>query len=70
MPYIRFYQPQHHPPLGPFSPAQSVLPHPPTEGSGRWRTNLARGAVAREYEYAESESACRVLARLVQANLD
>ena len=68
MPYIRFYQPQHHPPLGPYAPAQSAPP--PVEGSGRWRTNLARGAVAREYEYAESESICRVLARLVQQALD
>lgn len=70
MPYIRFYQPQHHPPLGPFTPAQTMLPPPPQEGSGRWRTNLARGVQAREYEFAESESVCRVLARLVQAALD
>lgn len=72
MPYIRFYQPQHHPPLGPFAPAQNALPAPPKvqEGSGRWRTNLAKGAVAREFEYTESESALRVLARLVQQALD
>ena len=69
-PYIRYYLPSHHPPLGPLAPTQSLLPPPPPEGSSRWRTNLARGAQAREYESAEREYVSKVLAWMVQESLD
>ena len=69
-PYIRYYQPTHHAPLGPLVPNASFLPPPPKEGTGRWRTNLARGAVAREYEHAENEYVSRSLACLVQQALE
>ncbi|KAH8116520.1 Sec1-like protein [Phellopilus nigrolimitatus] len=69
-PYIRYYTPGHHPPLGPLAPAKVALPPPPPEGSGRWRTNLARGAQAREYEHAENEYVARALAFMVQAALE
>ncbi|KAI5117142.1 hypothetical protein M0805_008261 [Coniferiporia weirii] len=69
-PYIRYYTPSHHAPLGPFAPAATILPPPPPEGSGRWRTNLARGAQAREYEYAATEYVSRALAFIVQAALE
>lgn len=69
-PFIRYYLPSHHPPLGPLAPTQSLLPPPPTEGSGRWRTNLARGAQAREFESAEREYVSKVLAWMVQDALD
>ena len=69
-PYIRYYQPTHHAPLGPLVPNASFLPPPPKEGTGRWRTNLARGAVAREYEHAENEYVSRTLAFLVQQALE
>ena len=68
-PYIRYYLPSHHPPLGPLSPTQSLLPpHPPD--SSRLHTNLARGAQAREYESAEREYVSKVLAWMVQESLD
>ncbi|KAL5531405.1 hypothetical protein ACEPAG_4282 [Sanghuangporus baumii] len=69
-PYIRYYQPSHHKPLGPLVPTQAFLPPSPTEGSGRWRTNLARGAQSRMYEDAENEHVSRVLANIVQRTLE
>ncbi|TDL23876.1 Sec1-like protein [Rickenella mellea] len=69
-PYVRYYAPTHHTPLGALTPHASALPPPPPEGSGRWRTNLARGAQAREYEAAEQEHVSKVLAFMVQGVLD
>ena len=69
-PYIRYYQPSHHKPLGPLVPTQAFLPPPPTEGSQRWRTNLARGSTARAYEDAENEYVSRMLAGMVQGLLE
>lgn len=42
----------------------------PPENSLRWRTNLARGDQARQYEAADAEVISRVLAFEVQAALD
>ncbi|KAH9975721.1 ras opposite [Lactifluus volemus] len=70
-PYIRYYVPAHHGPLGALRPRDSTrdVPRPP-ENSLRWRTNLARGEQARQYEAAEAEVLSRVLAFEVQAALD
>lgn len=43
---------------------------PPPEGSNRWRTNLARGDAARAYEAADTEFVTKLLAFMVQRNLD
>ncbi|KAI0364350.1 Sec1-like protein [Pilatotrama ljubarskyi] len=69
-PYIRYYSPTHHAPLGPLRPHASTRPPPPTEPTGRWRTNLARGSDARAYESVEGDYVAKVLAFMVQQNLD
>lgn len=69
-PYIRYYTPSHHAPLGPLAPSAAMLPPPPSENSTRWRSALARGAVAREYEAAETEFVARPLAFMVQEMLE
>lgn len=69
-PFIRYYVPQHHQPLGPLKPHASTRPPPPPPNSARWRTNLARGSEARTWEAAESEYVTKVLAYMVQQNLD
>jgi syntaxin-binding protein 1 len=70
-PYIRYYVPAHHGPLGALRPRDSTRDVPrPSENSLRWRTNLARGEQARQYEAAEAEVLSRVLAFEVQAVLD
>lgn len=70
-PYIRYYVPANHGPLGALQPHESTraVARPP-ENSLRWRTNLARGDQARQYEAAEAEVLSRVLAFEVQAALD
>ena len=69
-PYIRYYMPTNHQPLGPLKPHNTIRPPPPPENTGRWRTNLARGAEARAYEAVESEFVTKVLAFMVQKDLD
>ncbi|EEB90258.1 hypothetical protein MPER_11554 [Moniliophthora perniciosa FA553] len=69
-PYIRYYVPVNHPPLGPLKPHASTRPPPPQEGSGRWRTNLARCAEARDFEAVESDYVTKLLAFMVQNNLE
>ncbi|KAF5315993.1 hypothetical protein D9758_015075 [Tetrapyrgos nigripes] len=69
-PYIRYYVPYNHPPLGPLKPNASTRPPPPSEGSARWRTNLARGNDARAYEAVENDYVTKLLAFMVQKNLD
>ncbi|KXN92397.1 Protein transport protein sec1 [Leucoagaricus sp. SymC.cos] len=69
-PYIRYYVPTNHQPLGPLKPHQSMRPPPPAENTARWRTNLARGAEARAFESVETEFVTKVLAFMVQSNLD
>ncbi|KAJ7117604.1 Sec1-like snare protein [Mycena epipterygia] len=69
-PFIRYYVPPNHPPLGALKPHASTRPPPPPETSGRWRTNLARGAEARAYESVEGDFATKILAFFVQNNLD
>ncbi|KAJ7698949.1 Sec1-like snare protein [Mycena rosella] len=69
-PYIRYYMPPNHPPLGALKPHASTRPPPPPETSGRWRTNLARGAEARAYESVEGDFATKILAFFVQTNLE
>ncbi|KAI0629391.1 Sec1-like protein [Trametes polyzona] len=69
-PFIRYYSPNHHPPLGPLRPHASTRPPPPAETSSRWRTNLARGTDARAYESVEGDYVAKVLAFMVQQNLD
>jgi len=70
-PYIRYYVPAHHGPLGALRPHESTraVARPP-ENSLRWRTNLARGDQARQSEAADAEVLSRVLAFEVQAALD
>jgi syntaxin-binding protein 1 len=70
-PYIRYYVPAHHGPLGALRPHESTraVARPP-ENSLRWRTNLARGDQARQFEAADAEVLSRVLAFEVQAALD
>lgn len=71
-PYIRYYMPAHHGPLGALRPHEStrVVPRPANENSLRWRTNLARGDLARQSEAAEAEFLSRVLAFQIQSALD
>ena len=69
-PYIRYYMPSHHLPLGPLKPVAQNRPPPPTEGASRWRTNLARGEVSRLHEAVESEFVSKLLAFMVQSDLE
>lgn len=70
-PYIRYYVPPNHPPLGALTPhASTRTAPPPPQTSSRWRTNLARGADARAYESVESDFVTKLLALNVQRNLD
>ncbi|KAG6812785.1 hypothetical protein H0H92_000557 [Tricholoma furcatifolium] len=69
-PYIRYYMPSHHPPLGALKPHAETRPQPPPENSSRWRTNLARGADARAYEAYEGDHATKLLAFFVQNALE
>ncbi|PCH36386.1 Sec1-like snare protein [Wolfiporia cocos MD-104 SS10] len=69
-PYIRYYLPTHHAPLGALKPNAVTRPPPPPENSGRWRTQLARGAEARAYESADSDFVTKLLAFMVQQQLE
>jgi hypothetical protein len=69
-PYIRYYMPSHHLPLGALKPHEQTRAPPPPETSTRWRTNLARGDVARAHEIADTEFISRLLAFRVQQILD
>lgn len=71
-PYIRYYVPAHHGPLGALRPHESTraAPRPANENSLRWRTNLARGEQARQSEAADAEVLSRVLALEIQSALD
>jgi syntaxin-binding protein 1 len=69
-PYIRYYMPSTHLPLGPLKPVAQNRPPPPPEGSSRWRTNLARGADARAYESVETDFVTKLLAFMVQSGLE
>lgn len=69
-PFIRYYHPSHHPPLGALKPHETTRPPPPSENSARWRTNLARGADARAHEAVENDYATKLLAFMVQRNLE
>ncbi|KAI0079338.1 Sec1-like protein [Panus rudis PR-1116 ss-1] len=69
-PFVRYYAPTHHAPLGALKPHAATRPPPPPEASSRWRTNLARGQAAREFESAEGDYASKILAFMVQDALD
>ncbi|KAJ7588042.1 Sec1-like protein [Mycena floridula] len=69
-PYIRYYVPPHHGPLGALKPHSSTRAPAPSESSARWRTNLARGADARAYESADGDFVTKMLAFMVQGNLE
>ncbi|KAH9851922.1 Sec1-like protein [Lenzites betulinus] len=69
-PFIRYYSPSHHQPLGPLKPHASTRPPPPAETNSRWRTNLARGTEARAYESTVGDYVAKVLAFMVQQLLD
>ncbi|KAG2011621.1 Ras opposite [Coprinopsis cinerea AmutBmut pab1-1] len=69
-PYIRYYMPSNHPPLGPLKPNAQTRAPPPSEGSSRWRTSLARGSDARAHEAADTEYVTRLLAFMVEQNLE
>lgn len=62
--------PPNHLPLGPLKPSPTTRPPPPPESSSRWRTNLARGADARAYESVETDFVTKLLAFMVQNNLE
>ncbi|GJJ13940.1 hypothetical protein Clacol_008197 [Clathrus columnatus] len=68
-PLIRYYLPSHHKPLGPFVPPPESQA-PPTESSGRWRTALARGDAGRAEAEANSAYITKLLAFMVQQELD
>ncbi|KAF8659882.1 hypothetical protein AX16_001766 [Volvariella volvacea WC 439] len=69
-PYIRYYMPNDHLPLGPLKPNEQTRPPPPPEQGARWRTNLARGAEARAYENVETDFVTKLLAFMVQNALE
>ncbi|KAF9525353.1 Sec1-like snare protein [Crepidotus variabilis] len=69
-PYIRYYFPSHHLPLGPLKPVAQNRPPPPPETASRWRTNLARGDEARQFEAVESDFVTKLLAFMVQSELE
>lgn len=70
-PYIRYYMPSHHEPLGALKPhEQTRAAAPPTDAASRWRTNLARGAQARAFEEADTDFCTKLLAIQVQELLD
>jgi syntaxin-binding protein 1 len=69
-PFIRYYFPLHHLPLGALKPHASTRPPPPPDPSGRWRTNLARGADARAHEAVDTDFVTKLLAFMVQGLLD
>jgi syntaxin-binding protein 1 len=67
--------PINHPPLGPlklYTPtsASRSPPPPKSDNNARWRTNLARGSEARAVEAVQSEFVTKILAFMVQSNLD
>jgi len=62
--------PSHHLPLGPLKPVTQNRPPPPPEGSSRWRTNLARGEVARLFESVETDFVAKLLAFMIQSDLE
>lgn len=62
--------PNTHLPLGPLKPNAQNRPPPPPETASRWRTNLARGSEARAYEAVETDFVTKLLAFLVQDNLE
>ena len=68
-PIVRYYFPPHHKPLGPFSPPPESRV-PPAEGSGRWRTTLARGDAGRAEAEADNAHLTKILAQMVQKELD
>lgn len=69
-PYIRYYFPSHHAPLGALQPHAATRAPPPPEPASRWRTNLARGSEARAYESADGDFLSKILAFFVQQSLD
>jgi len=69
-PYVRYYMPSSHLPLGPLKPNAQNRPPPPPETASRWRTNLARGSEARAYEAVESDFVTKLLAFRVQQTLE
>ncbi|KAF7770373.1 hypothetical protein Agabi119p4_6347 [Agaricus bisporus var. burnettii] len=82
-PYIRYYVPINHPPLGPLgtNPSAAISPPPihrappskiekSNSNNAAWRTNLARGSEARAVEAIETEYVTKILAFMVQSNLD
>ena len=69
-PYIRYYVPSNHLPLGPLKPIPQNRPPTAQESTSRWRTNLARGSEARAYESQESDYVTKLLAFMVQGILE
>lgn len=69
-PYIRYYAPSNHLPLGPLKPLPQSRPPTAQETTSRWRTNLARGSEARAYESQESDYVTKLLAFMIQGNLE
>ncbi|KAF8817446.1 Sec1-like snare protein [Phlegmacium glaucopus] len=69
-PYIRYYMPSTHLPLGPLKPIPQNRPPAAQETTSRWRTNLARGSEARVQESAESDYVTKLLAFMVQGILE
>ncbi|KZS94659.1 Sec1-like snare protein [Sistotremastrum niveocremeum HHB9708] len=66
-PYVRYYLPSHRSPLGPLAVTQA--PKAP-ETNTRWRTNLARGLESRTEEEAANSHLTKLLAFMVQRDLD
>lgn len=67
-PLVRYYLPPHHKPLGPFAPPPES--QAPPDVSSRWRTTLARGDAGRAESEANSAYPTKLLAYMVQQELD
>ncbi|KAH8832694.1 Sec1-like protein [Flagelloscypha sp. PMI_526] len=69
-PFIRYFFPSHRSPLGPLTPHASTRPAAAPEPGHRWRTNMARGEQARQYESVEGDHVSKLIALNVQRTLD
>lgn len=80
-PYIRYYHPTHHGPLGPLAngdvaPPQGRHPPPPQEAAPRWRAALATSAaragelVGGSEDLSGGDGLAKRLAHMVQQDMD
>lgn len=65
-PIIRFYLPSHHPAVGPLASFHRPQ-HSPQESTSRWRDAIGVGS---RVDYSGDDHLCKVLATMVQEELD